>query len=102
MVNDNAITLGTIIQQNDKKFLANSLGEEMVMMNMENGDFISMNKVGADIWNLSRQPLSVNELIQQLLKLYDISEAECILETVQFLEASATQEIFTFTNADKV
>jgi coenzyme PQQ synthesis protein D (PqqD) len=100
MGNDNAITLGTIIQQNDKKFLANSLGEEMVMMNMENGDFISMNKVGADIWNLSRQPLSVNELIQQLLKLYDISEPECIFETVQFLEASAAQEIFTFKNAD--
>ena len=102
MGNDNAITLGTIIRQNDKKFLANSLGEEMVMMNMENGDFISMNKVGADIWNLSRQPLSVKELIQQLLKLYDISEPECMLETVQFLEASAAQEIFTFKNTDKV
>jgi hypothetical protein len=100
MGNDNAITLSTIIQHNNKKFLANTLGEEMVMMNMENGDFISMNRVGADIWNLSGQPLSVNELIRQLLKLYDITEPECVNETMQFLQESKAQELFTFYNAN--
>jgi hypothetical protein len=100
MGNDNSITLSTIIQQNDKKFLANTLGEEMVMMNMVNGDFISMNKVGTDIWNLSQQPLSVNELIQKLVKLYDITEPECLSETMQFLQASMEQELFTFHNAN--
>src|SRR4051812_25582990 len=93
------ITLNTLIQRNDKKFLANVLGEEIVMMNMENGDFICMNKVGADIWSMAQQPIPVNELIHKLLKIYDIAEPQCIGETFQFLRTSLEQKIFTFHNA---
>ncbi len=99
-MNENAIiTLNTTVRRNDTKFLANALGEEMVMMNMENGDFISMNKVGADIWNLSQSPVSVADLVQKLVKLYDISEEQCLTECTEFLQASATHNMFIFANA---
>jgi Coenzyme PQQ synthesis protein D (PqqD) len=91
----NVITLDTVIKRNDTKFLANALGEEMVMMNMENGDFISMNNVGADIWNLSREPVTVKELIGKLLTMYDITPEQCEAETVEFLQASREQNMFT-------
>ena len=97
---DNNIFIGLtdIIQRNDTKFLANKLGEEMVMMNMENGDFVSMNNVGADIWSLSEHPISLGDLIRKLLSLYDISEDQCMNETLQFLRMSANQGIFTIHN----
>ena len=94
------ISVTTFVQRNATKFLANKLGEEMVMMNMESGDFISMNNVGADIWELSEQPISVGDIIQQLLKLYSISETQCREETIQFLEMSKVQDIFIFNNSD--
>ena len=100
LMEDNAIvTLTTTVKRNETKFLANALGEEMVMMNMENGDFISMNRVGADIWNLSQTPVSVAELVQKLLNLYDISEEQCLNEVIEFLQASTTQHMFLLVNA---
>ena len=86
MTNNNIINSNTIIRRNETKFIANKLGEEMVMMNMENGDFITMNNVGADIWSLCEQPLPVKELIEKLLHLYNISKEQCINETIQFLQ----------------
>lgn len=93
-----SITPETLICRNDKKFLANALGDEMVMMNMQTGDFISMNRVGADIWNLSQTPIALGALVQQLLGIYEIDEARCKAETMQFLENTMAQELFIFTN----
>ena len=100
MKNDNAITLNTIICRNETKFISSRLGEDIVMMDMENGDFISINKVGADIWNLSQKPLSVNELIAKLLRLYNASEDQCVTDTMQFIQAGMEQTIFTCRNAN--
>jgi hypothetical protein len=98
MAETNIITLETVIQRNDTKFLSNPLGEEMVMMNMENGDFISMNKVGADIWNLTGEKITINGLIQRLMAIYDINLAQCTDETVQFLKSSQLQNMFIIYN----
>jgi hypothetical protein len=95
MMEAGLMTLNTKIQRNETKFLANALGEEMVMMNMENGDFVSMNKVGADIWKLTQEPVEVSEVIQKLLDLYDINAEQCSTETLAFLESSMKQNMFT-------
>ncbi len=92
---NNATILDATIQRNDAKFIANKLGDEMVMMNMDNGDFVSMNRVGADIWTICEHPMTVKELIQKLLSLYNISEQQCRDETVRFLQTTMDQGIFT-------
>lgn len=90
------IRLSTIIKRNEAKFLANKLGDEMVMMNMENGDFITMNNVGADIWELTNEPISVSDLINKLLNLYNTTGPQCEAETIDFLNHASEQKIFTF------
>ena len=98
MDNNKTIELTTIIKRNDTKFLANKLGEEMVMMNMGSGDFVSMNHVGADIWELSAEPIAVSDLINRLLNLYAITIEQCTDETLQFLRASMQQGLFIINN----
>src|SRR5580658_5282098 len=92
------MTLSTVIRRNEIRFVANKLGEEMVMMDMDNGDFITMNKVGADIWSLAAEPISVKDLIQKLLDLYNITEDQCMRETITFLSASREQNMFIIQN----
>ncbi len=98
MNDNNLITMDTLISRNETKFLANALGEELVMMNMENGDFISMNKVGADIWKLCETPITFSLLLQKLVNLYDIEQEKCIVETTQFFENGQELKMFLFTN----
>jgi hypothetical protein len=65
---------------------------------VENGDLISMNNVGADIWDLAQEPISVQMLIQKLIDIYNITEEQCTNETMQFLHMSMQQELFIFSN----
>jgi len=96
MDNTHFIGSGTRIQRNEQKFLASKLGEEMVMMNMETGDFVTMNSVGADIWALTEQSMTFDELVAQLLLTYDITTEQCREETLQFLELSQAEHMFVF------
>lgn len=92
------LTMNTLISRNETKFLANALGEELVMMNMDNGDFISMNKVGTDIWNLCETPLALGELVQKLVNIYEIDPEQCKVETSHFLDYGRELKMFLFDN----
>ena len=84
----------SLIQRNVSKYLANKLGEEMIMMDVSNGDFVSLNNVGAEIWNLTEQPITIKELMRQLMTIYDISEVQCSNETMDFLQKSIAKQLF--------
>lgn len=98
MNSNKSIDVNTLVQRNEAKFLANKIGEEMVMMNMETGDFITMNIVGADIWAMTEAPLTVRELIDGLMSQYDLTEEKCMSETVGFLNRSTSENMFILSN----
>lgn len=75
----------TTIQRNESKFLANSLGDEIVMMNMDSGDYLGINSVGSDIWNLLSKPTTIAQLIKNITAIYDVPEEQCIGEVDVFL-----------------
>ena len=100
MGNNIPIAKDFMLQRNEGKFIANKIGEDLVMMNMESGDFVAMNSVGAAIWELTETPISTHHLIQNLLEIYDIVEDQCINETTVFLEMSRDQELFLFPNSN--
>lgn len=74
-----------IIQRNESKFLANALGDEMVMMNMDSGDYLGINSVGSDIWNLISEPITIDELIKKITAIYEVNDEQCKNEVNVFL-----------------
>ena len=74
-----------IIQRKEKKFLTNRLGDETVMMDMDSGDYIGVNSVGTDIWNLLSEPVSVNSLIDKIQSMYEVTGEQCTSEVNVFL-----------------
>ena len=92
------ITSKTTIKSNDSIYLANKLGDEIVMMNMQTGDFVTLNSVGAEIWSLASQPISFDRLICKLKEKFDISEDNCSSETRCFLDKAVEQQIFILDN----
>ena len=77
----------TIIQRNETKFLASALGAEIVMMNTDNGDYIGVNSVGSDVWNLLIEPIRIDDLIKKITELYDVTKINSgnfILDITEF------------------
>ncbi len=89
------ITLDTVIVRNDKQFMISPIGDELVMMSMENGNYIGINNVGTAIWAKLENPNSVKELISYLLETYDISKEECEKKTLKYLNDLMQQEMLT-------
>lgn len=66
---------GTIIvERNDSELISVRLGDDIVLMNTNNGNYIGMNAIGCDIWQLLTAPLSLDEIVCQIVNMYEVDE----------------------------
>jgi hypothetical protein len=89
------ITIETIITRRKEGLLISELGDEMVMMDIESGNYIGLNQTGRVIWELIEQPIKVDELVKQLLDRYDTSYNECCQDTLEYLNKMNEQKILS-------
>ena len=75
----------TVISRNEGKFLASRIGEEIVMMNIENGDYLGINRVGTDLWEKLTQPRPVKALIDEMKAEYNVDPVECEKQCYAFI-----------------
>ena len=78
------MNLATIIARNEE-IMASDMDNEIVMMNIETGKYYNLGKTGSAIWGVLEKPMSVGELIEKLVALYDISREQCEKDTLPFL-----------------
>jgi hypothetical protein len=70
----------------NNKSISGRLHDELVMMNIEQGKYFSLNPVATRIWDLLENPLSLEELVQPLLDEYDVDESQCREDVQNYLE----------------
>ena len=88
------IGLQSTIQKNNN-VLTSILGDEMVMMNIEGGCYIGLNKTGRIIWEHLDQPILVKTLVENLTLRFNIEHDVCIADTIEYLENMRSQRIIT-------
>jgi hypothetical protein len=81
-----SLTLDSVISRNESNFLANPVGEEIIILNMETGDYLGLNKVGAFIWDQLQGPVTVQKIIDNLMTEFDIDSETCSIETLSYLK----------------
>ena len=78
------ITPETILKRKGD-LLFNEIDGEVVMLSIENSEYYGMDKVGSRIWELLEQPHNFKELVAKLIDEYEVSEQQCIGDTLVFL-----------------
>lgn len=71
-----AIELETVVVRN-QQIDATDLDGEKVMMDLEKGQYFTLNGVGGYIWDITQEPISVKDLIKRLQQVYEVSVEEC-------------------------
>lgn len=66
-------------------WLAAKVGEELVMMSAEKGNYIGLTEVGARIWELIETPRDIGAVCAQLQEEYDVAPETCRTEVEAFL-----------------
>lgn len=64
---------------------ATDLDGEVVMMNMEKGQYFMMNEVGSRIWEIIEEPVNVTSVIDTLLGEFEVNKEECEETVIDFL-----------------
>jgi len=91
----NNITTETVISRRKDGLLVSELGNEMVMMDIESGNYIGLNETAKVIWEMIEMPTKVDDIIKQLLDKYDISYEECSKDTLEYLAKMEEQKILS-------
>jgi hypothetical protein len=75
----------TRLQRKDDRHLTNPVGDEIVLLNLDTGDYLGLNRVAAAIWRLLETPISLAELENTLMSDYETDIKTCQAETMAFL-----------------
>jgi hypothetical protein len=91
-MSENQITEQTIICRSDA-LLSNNLGDDVVMMDIELGAYYGLEGVAARIWEMTKKPVSVGVLCDNLEREYEVSREQCRAEVTQFLNDLINRKI---------
>lgn len=72
----------TIIERNSNMLVADMDGE-LVMMDVDQGSYFSVNPVGAHVWTQLETPHSIAGLIESVHKAFNTADAEQVSEDVK-------------------
>lgn len=89
------IDSGTIIRRKPE-ILYNQVDGEVVMLHFDRGEYYGFNQVASFIWENIAEPIDVSRLIELLLAEFEIDQATCERQTIDFLQVLADKELITF------
>ena len=75
----------TIFIRNSKT-ISGRLHDELVMMDIDQGKYFSLNPVATRIWDMLEKPLTADELCSLLMDEYEVDEAQCKMEVEGHME----------------
>lgn len=64
------------------KLVASEVANETVILDYEAGKYFALDGVGSFVWAQFQkdEPLSIAELSQQIIEVYDVEEAQCMAD----------------------
>lgn len=78
------ITLESIISQSEGNIVSDMDGEK-VMMSIQNGKYYNLGEIGGVIWESIKTPITIKQLISNLINEYNVTEGDCREEVVSFI-----------------
>lgn len=70
----------------DPALQAVAMGDEIVMMGVDQGEYYAIKGVAATVWQHLEAPATLDELCARVAEEYDVSAAGCRADVAAFLE----------------
>lgn len=77
----------------NSQIIDGELEDSQVMMHLEKGKYFGLNPVGKKIWDMIQQPKRFDEIVENLLREYDVEKERCMSEVKTFLDNAIKNEI---------
>src|SRR3974390_1466736 len=91
------LDLNSIVQR-DLSVISAVAGDDIVMVDIERGEYYGLSKVAREIWTAIEVPKRISDLIEDLVANYDIEPSSCEKDTVSFLEELLAERLVRVVN----
>ena len=82
------------------ELLAGDIDCEVVLLSLDQGAYYRLNGVASRIWALAETRISVSEVVDRLVKEFEVSRAECERCVVEFVRTLCREGLLDVTNAN--
>ena len=93
MNNSKKVSKESVVQRKEDHLIISKLGNDLAMMDIQSGAYITFNKTGRIIWELIENPVRIKDIIQNLIDRFGIDEGACTSETINFLSQIEKQDM---------
>jgi hypothetical protein len=69
----------------NNKTISGRLHDELVMMDIEQGKYFSLNPVATRIWDLLEKESVIDEVCSKLIEEYEVEPGQCIKEVTEYI-----------------
>jgi hypothetical protein len=95
MVENVKLLLSNRIVQSQGNIVSDMDGEK-VMVNINNGNYYNLGRMGGLIWGLMGNPISVSDLVAALMTEYDVEQNVCEEQVLSFLKHLLDEKLIHF------
>jgi len=80
-----SLAAATLLRKTDAQ-VSTDLQGETIILQLESGNYFSLNEVGVVVWRELDQPRTVAQLCAKVLAEYEVDEAECARDVGALIE----------------
>lgn len=92
MLKDKRISVDCSIVQKEGNIVSDMDGEK-VMLSISNGKYYNLGEMGGVIWDLLKNPISLNQLIVNLMTEYEVEKRECEQQVFTFVDLLYSEDL---------
>jgi hypothetical protein len=74
------------------------LSDETVILHLGTGLYCGLNEVGASVWAQIKESMSIQGILDMLLKEYDVDPEQCRLDLLKLLQQLADNDLIEIVN----
>ena len=78
--------LDTTVLQRTTNQLSSNVDGEIILLDVNSGEYVNLNSVGTYIWNCLEHPHSIKQIIDLLVTEFDVARDLCESDTKPFIE----------------
>ncbi|WP_337103064.1 lasso peptide biosynthesis PqqD family chaperone [Paenibacillus sp. YIM B09110] len=79
------IIANELVVQSDG-YLVSEMNGEKIMLSIENGKYYNLGQLGGRVWELMASPVSIKDMVKQLVTEYEIEPGDCEQQVRTFLQ----------------
>ncbi|MFD4817503.1 lasso peptide biosynthesis PqqD family chaperone [Peribacillus butanolivorans] len=84
MIKNHRVSEKHLYSQNPGNIVSDMDGEK-VMLSVQKGKYYNLGELGGEIWELMKEPITIDELVKTLQSQYDVAQTECEEQVTDFI-----------------